>query len=95
MSNNFIDELMTSVRDPESKIRVGSLVAKYAGQVIYIRLPSKKSRRIRAAEHMLANQTPPGEVVGILVTRFGVSARTAQYDVEEARKIAKNNCGKR
>lgn len=95
MSNDFVDELVSSVRDPESNIRVASLLAKYAGQVIYIPVLPKKRRRIRAAEHMLANHVPPGDVVRNLVARFQVSTRTAERDVRDAKEMAEKNGGKR
>lgn len=90
-TDGFVSELINTLADPTSRIRVISLLAKYAGQVVYIPVSKESDRRVRAAANMLANDVQPAEVVSTLVSRFGISARTAQRDVSAARNMAVND----
>ena len=94
-TDGFVSELIDTLSDPTSRIRVVSLLAKYAGQVVYIPVSKRVNRRVRVAANMLANDVQPAEVVSTLVSRFGICARTAQRDVSAARKMSVNDVAPR
>ena len=48
-TDRFVSELIDTLSDPTSRIRVISLLAKYAGQVVYIPVSKESDRRVRAA----------------------------------------------
>lgn len=90
-SDAFIDDLIRAVVTPQARLGVLACMAKYAGQSIYIPVESKLDRRIKAAGNMLRNGMEPAEVATALVTRFGISLRTAQRNVTAARKLSSKN----
>ena len=90
-TNSFITELHSVMPNPFARLKLVALLAKYAGQTIYIPTESKQDRRIRAAGNMLANGMCSAEIAGAIVTRFNVSKRTAERDVISARNLSANS----
>lgn len=87
----FVAELLEAMPTPQARLLLAARLAKYAGRVIYLPVESKKERRIRAAFNMLINGMSAADTAAALVKRFAVAARTAQRDVEAARKMSLKN----
>ncbi len=85
-SERFVNEMIGGMPTTQAKIHALSVFAKYAGDSIYLPTQSKSSIRSRAAKNMLANGMDASEIISALVSRFGISARTANRDVSSARK---------
>jgi hypothetical protein len=90
-ANLFVDELVAAMPTPQAKLLLIARLVKYAGMTIYIPTESKKARRVRAAANMRANGMSAADAANAIIERFGVALRTAQRDVEAARKSAQKN----
>lgn len=89
----FIAELIKAMPDGRAELMLLACLDKYAGTTIYLPMQSRRERRIKAASNMLANGMAYDEITQAIAKRFGVSTRTAQRDIEHARKMSANNSG--
>lgn len=55
---------------------------------MYLPTSNKTERRVRAAASMLGNGMQPAEITAALRERFRVTLRTAQRDLDKARKMS-------
>jgi hypothetical protein len=90
-ATSFVEDLHTSMPTPQAKLLLIACLAKYAGQTIYIPTESKQERRVRASQNMLDNGMSTADIATAIVTRYGVSQRTAERDVKTARSLSKKN----
>jgi hypothetical protein len=86
-SDAFIQDLLERMPTTQAKLSALTVLAKWAGESIYLPMDSKSERRRRAAQNMLANGMSSAATVSALRERFGVSARTASRDVSAARQM--------
>ena len=87
-SQRFVEELVAAMPNPQARLVLIAVLAKYAGQTVYIPLESKRERRVRSARHMLSNNMSAAEVAATIAARFRVSQRTAYRDVKTARNMS-------
>ncbi|WP_395699084.1 hypothetical protein [Aquabacterium sp.] len=85
----LVDEVLKAVPEA-SRAAVGRVLAKYAGQTIY--LPKKdrlaqQRRREHAARTQLAGGASAADAVNVLMLRFPCSRRTAQADVLRVQRV--------
>ena len=90
-ANSFADELIAAMPNPQARLVLVAVLAKYAGQTVYIQTEPKQERRVRVAINMLANGMDAAEAAAAIATRFRVSQRTAQRDVATARNLSQKN----
>jgi len=89
----FIADLLKAMPDGRSELMLLACLDRYAGTTIYLPMQSRSERRIKAAENMLANGMAYDDITQAIAKRFCVSTRTAQRDIEYARKMSANNGG--
>ena len=87
----FVEDLHKAMPTPQAKLLLVACLAKYAGQTIYIPTESKQERRVRASQRMIENGMSPADIAAAIVTRYGVSQRTADRDVKTARSLSKKH----
>jgi len=87
-ANSFADELIAAMPSPHARLVLVATLAKYAGMTVYIPADSKRDRRVRAAQNMLTNGMSDADTAAAIAERFRVSQRTAQRDVQTARKLS-------
>ena len=88
ISGEFVSTLIEPMPTPGARMAAVSVLARWAGQTVYIPTESKTLRRQRAAKNMLDNKMESPDVARALCARFGVSDRTAYRDVRNARKMS-------
>lgn len=89
----FIADLISAMPDGRSELMLIARLNKWAGQTIYLPMQNMRERRIKAAANMLANGMAYDQISTAIADRFGVSSRTAQRDIENARKMSVNYVG--
>jgi hypothetical protein len=87
-SNDFVTDLINAMPVPSARMACVAFLSRWAGSTVYIPSESRKERRQRAAENMLANGMTDPDIARAIFNRFQVSMRTAQRDVKEARKMS-------
>lgn len=88
-SDAFIQDLLERMPTTQAKLSALTVLAKWAGESIYLPMDSKAERRRRAAQNMLANGMSSANAANALRERFGISARTASRDVSTARQMSR------
>lgn len=81
----FVKEILDAINSPFDKVKVSSILSMHSGESIYIPVLSSSLRRVDVAEKMLGSYSN-AEIVEALRHRFQISKRTAQKDVQKARK---------
>lgn len=84
----FVDSILSRIKSPFDRAQVITLLQQYAGTSVYLPVTSMAERRMSVARNMLNDCLPASEVVEALRVRFQVSKRTAQRDVQKARKMS-------
>jgi hypothetical protein len=91
LGEEFVNTLMSSLPSPEARLRAGAVLMQFEGCSLYLPTSNKAARRIQAATQMLKNGLSPAEAATALRERFRITARTAQRDVANARKMSPSN----
>lgn len=89
--DDFVNDLINAMPNPASRMMLIACLKKYAGQKVYLPVESKSERRLNAAANMLNNGMEVSAIISALVERFGISSRTAERDIQNARNIAANH----
>lgn len=88
VADAFTRDLIDAMPTPQARLVCISVLAKYAGSLIYLPTESKADRRARVARHALNNGMSGADVAAMLRARFSISARTALRDVNAARNLS-------
>jgi len=91
IGQEFVDTLINALPTPEARLRASAVLMQFEGCSLYLPSSNKAARRIQAAARMLDNGMAPPEVATALRERFRITARTAQRDVVNARKMSPSN----
>ena len=86
-AGGFANQLLAAIQDPRSRMLVASLLAQYAGRVIYINAQPKAPRRAQAAANMLAQGMLDSSVKRELQRVHRVCERTAARDLAAAKRL--------
>ena len=85
----FTRDLIDAMPTAQARMVCISVLARYAGALIYLPTESKSKRRARVASHAMNNGVSDADVATMLRERFNVSARTALRDVKAVRQMVR------